>query len=161
MVSYNKSVKCDQNARSESLIVSNLVFCSLFKRIWEREERYGNAKLSDFGLTFTQSNALEYIVRRGGTATQKELEEHMEIQHSAVVGIVSRLESKGMIITTPSDKDRRQKLLIPTELGCKTREDIAEDKDRVERTLIAGFSNEDAALLEEMLVRVYKNLAGE
>lgn len=141
--------------------MSDLIFCSLFKRIWEREERYANARLSDFGLTFTQSIALEYIVERSGTATQKDLEDHMEIQHSAIVGIVSRLAAKGMIVTTPSERDRRQKLLFSTELGRKTCGDIVEDKNRVERTLVDGFSEEEANLLEQMLVRVYKNLAGE
>lgn len=141
--------------------MSDLIFCSLFKRIWEREERYANARLSDFGLTFTQSIALEYIVERSGTATQKDLEDHMEIQHSAIVGIVSRLAAKGMIVTTPSERDRRQKILFSTEFGRKTCGDIVEDKNRVERTLVDGFSEEEANILEQMLVRVYKNLAGE
>ena len=136
-------------------------YCSLFKHIWEREEKYANIKLSNFGLTFTQSNALEYIAERSGSVTQKDLEEHMEIQHSAVVGIVSRLEAKGMITTGSCPHDRRQKLLFVTELGKQINNDIQEDKDKVEATLISGFSEEEAALLEKMLIRVYKNLAGE
>ena len=136
-------------------------YCSLFKHIWEREEKFANIKLSNFGLTFTQSNALGYIAERSGSVTQKDLEEHMEIQHSAVVGIVSRLEAKGMITTSSCPHDRRQKLLFVTELGKQINNDIQEDKDKVEATLISGFSEEEAALLEKMLIRVYKNLAGE
>lgn len=138
--------------------MSSNQFCLLFKRIWEREERFANAKLSDYDLTFTQSNALEYIVEND-SITQKNLEEHMEIQHSAVVGIVSRLESKGMIISTNSRQDRRQKLLFPTKLGLQVLEDIRADKERVENTLLKGLSEEDCAQLEHLLTRVYQNLA--
>lgn len=161
VIFYNKMSRMTYIIRSESFTVSDLVLCSLFKRIWEREEKYANAKLSDFGLTFTQSNALEYIVERNGAATQKDLEYHMEIQHSAVVGIVSRLEAKGMIVTTPCDKDRRQKLLFPTELGRKTCDNICEDKNRVARALIEGFSDDEIKVLEGMLMRVYTNLADD
>lgn len=135
--------------------------CSYFKHIWEREEKHANNTLSGFGLTLTQSYALEYIVEHGGTATQKELEERMEIQHSAVVGVVSRLEAKGMIATAFSTQDKRQKLLIPTELGRRTCADLAEDKDRVERDLVKGFSEEEVTQLQQLLSRVYKNLAEE
>ena len=135
-------------------------YCLLFKHIWEREEKFANTKLSDFGLTYTQSNALEYIAENPGTVTQKDLEEHMEIQHSAVVGIVSRLEAKGMVAFTSCEHDRRQKLLFPTELGKQIHNDIQEDKANVEAALLSGFSEEEAKQLETMLIRVYKNLAG-
>lgn len=131
----------------------------LFKHIWEREERFANAKLNSYGLTFTQSNALEYIAACKGSATQKDLEAHMQIQHSAVVGIVSRLESKGMIVAATSRKDKRQKLLFPTDTGLQILNDIHADKERVEEALIQGFSEEEAAQLQKLLARVYRNLA--
>ena len=135
--------------------------CSYFKHIWEREEKHANNTLSAYGLTLTQSYALDYIVERGGTATQKELEDRMEIQHSAVVGIVARLEAKGMIATAFSTQDRRQKLLIPTERGRATFAALAEDKEKVQRDLIRGFSEAEIPELEQMLARIYKNLAEE
>lgn len=135
--------------------------CLLFKHIWEREERYANAMLNSFGLTFTQSNALEYIAQNAGNATQKNLEEHMQIQHSAVVGIVSRLESKGMIATAYSPKDQRQKLLFPTSKGLQVLESIRSDKKRVADKLLDGFSKEDTEVLQQMLERVSDNLDRE
>lgn len=134
--------------------------CLLFKHIWEREEKYANAMLNNFDLTFTQSNALEYVAENAGTATQKGLEEHMQIQHSAVVGIVSRLESKGMIAAAYSPKDQRQKLLFPTKKGLQVLDSIQSDKKRVADKLLEGFSAEEIDAVQKMLQRVYDNLDG-
>lgn len=141
--------------------MTDLNYCFLIKRIWERATKHANAKLNSLGLTVSQAIALEYISERKQPVTQKTLEEHMEIQHSAVVGIVSRLEEKGMVRSAASDTDRRQKLLYPTELAKQIRRAIRKDQETVERTLTMGFSKKETAQLEKMLVRIYENLADE
>lgn len=139
----------------------NIDLCLLIKHIWEREERYANAMLNRYDLTFTQSTALEYIVRHAGDATQKSLEEHLQIQHSAVVGIVSRLEAKGMIATAYSPKDQRQKLLFATNKGLQVLKDIQIDKERVAGKLLDDFQPDEKKELQGMLLRVYENLGNE
>lgn len=156
--SNRKNVTCDI---SEMIMTDHINICLLFKHIWEREERYANTKLNSFELTFTQSNALEYIVQNAGGATQKSLEEHMQIQHSAVVGIVSRLESKGMIASAYSPKDQRQKLLFPTNKGLQVLESIQSDKKLVADKLLDGFSEKDIVELQSLLERVSENLDRE
>lgn len=155
---YRKNVTCDI---FENIMSDHINLCLLFKHIWEREERYANAKLNSFGLTFTQSNALEYIAQNAGNTTQKSLEEHMQIQHSAVVGIVSRLESKGMITTAYSPKDQRQKLLFPTSKGLQVLDSIQSDKKLVADKLLDGFSQKDITELQKLLERVSENLDRE
>lgn len=139
--------------------MSDLIYCTYFKHIWEREEKYANNKLKDSDLTFTQSNALEYICRGEGQTTQKDLENYMEIRHSAVVGIVSRLESKNLIFSFEDSADRRQKILKATPKGERLNLEIQKDKERVENRVISGFSEEEQRILSSMLERVYKNLA--
>ncbi|MBE6517783.1 MAG: MarR family transcriptional regulator [Thermoplasmata archaeon] len=58
-----------------------------------------NSKLSETDLTLTQFKVL-YVLSHctdDGTATQKQIEEHLYITHPTAVGLFRRMESKGLI----------------------------------------------------------------
>ena len=131
---------------------------SYIKWIWFKKVKHANNALKPFGITVAQFHALEYIIESEGSVTQKDLEKQMDIQHSAVVGIVSRLEKKGYIVTAVSKQDRRQKLLIPTEIGRETWAILARDKDAVIAGMTDGFTEDEIRQLEELLMRIYRNL---
>ena len=132
--------------------------CYLFKHIWEREECHANNTLREFDLTFSQSYALDFIIESDETVTQRELEEYLGVRHSAVVGIVSRLEAKKLIVSVFSKKDQRQKMLVPTQRGREIYDAVAGDKINVQNDLVKGFSQEEEKILCEMLERIYHNL---
>lgn len=122
--------------------------------------RRANMKLKYHDLTLTQSGVLDFIVDSGGEVTQKNVEDFMEINHSAVVGIITRLERKGLITSGYYSGDKRQKVLTITSEGRKVHDDINADKWNVERSLTKGFTQYEYEELFRLLYRVYRNLEG-
>lgn len=66
-------------------------------------------------LTLTQTRVLGFLAEMGGQATQKEIEDDLQVSHPTVVGLVSRMEQKGFLTTRPDPMDRRNKLVELTE----------------------------------------------
>lgn len=130
---------------------------ALIKRIHEGYRMQENRKLKAFGLTVTQAEALAFITESPDVVTQKDLERRMGITHSAAVSLVSRLEAKGLICCVTKQEDRRQKLLIPTETGKQTEQELTGYETDAEAELLRILSREELDQLEALLRRIYQN----
>lgn len=62
--------------------------------------------LRDAGFTFPQLSVI-HVLRRGGRATVHEISAALSLKDSTVSGILDRLERRGFITRTRSEKDRR------------------------------------------------------
>lgn len=101
-----------------------------FKIIDEKIKVRADADLKRHGLTLTQTRVMGFLAEMGGQATQKEIEEDFQVSHPTVVGLVSRMEQKGLVTTCPDLMDRRNKLVKLTERALEMQQFIGNHKNR-------------------------------
>ena len=131
----------------------------LIKNISDKLKVKADAELKQYNLTLTQSRVFAYLGRRGGQATQKEIEVFLEVSHPTVVGIVSRMEQNGYVTSWPSEDGRNKNVKLTSQaeaIGTEMEQRILAK----EQALLAPPSLEDQERLREMLLAISKNLDG-
>ena len=128
------------------------------KTINDKIKIKADADLKTHNLTMSQSYVLTYLARRGGLATQKEIEDFLQVSHPTVVGIVSRLEDKELVSSWMDERDRRNKNVRITEKARRLVNDMTRTIKLQESRMLAAFSPEEKKQLADMLRRIYQNL---
>lgn len=90
-------------------------------------------------------------------ATQKDLEDFLQVSHPTTVTIVKSMEAKKMVETSVDEEDRRMKnvKLIWGNEGIYN--ELRQNAENIERKLLAGFSEEEKEQFLSFLNRAYKN----
>lgn len=130
----------------------------LIKNINDKLKVKADADLKRHNITLSQSRVFAFLNSKGGQATQKEIEIFLEVSHPTVVGIVSRMERNGYVISYIDENDRRNKIVKLTKQAEALRMDMERSMIANEQKILTSFSNEDIKRLREMLLRIYKNL---
>lgn len=131
----------------------------LLKVIQENAERHANQIYKPVDLTSAQVRLMKYVrSREGHMATQKEIEHYFQVSHPTVVGIVQRLEHKGLIRTEMDTKDKRKKLIFLTEKEEELYQQMKNFHGEMEHILTAGMSEEQIRQLSGLLNMVLDNL---
>ena len=130
----------------------------LIKNINDKLKAKADADLKHYNLTLAQSRVLTFLHFNGGQATQKEIEVFLDVSHPTVVGIVSRMEQNGHVISWIDENDKRNKIVKLTETAEALSMDMEHDISENERKMLASLSAEDIEQLRELLLAVYKNL---
>lgn len=130
----------------------------MMKKISEEMERKANEQLKKYRLTLTQGKVILFLAdKQHKTATQKELEDFLQVSHPTTVTIVKSMESKNMVETVRDDEDRRMKnvrlIWGDEEIYSQLRQNASE----LDTDLMKGFSQEEQELFGEFLRRVYMN----
>lgn len=133
----------------------------LIKLIAEQAERNANRLLKQLGVTSSQLRALFVLEEADGPIPEKQLEEQLHISQPSTVGLVRRMESKEMLTTTPSQKDRRSILLQLTPKGEKICQDSKKDMAYGQDIIEQGLSEEEKHQLRRILGQIYQNLSDE
>lgn len=131
----------------------------LIKNIDEKLKVHADSDLKNHNLTLSQSAVLIFLYGCDGfRATQKEIENHLEVSHPAVVGIVSRMEQNGHLITWMDPKNRRNKIVCLTPQARELGGLMNRMRLDWEKRMLQGFSAEEAEQLKKMLLKVNSNL---
>lgn len=129
------------------------------KRISDYIEADANRELEQYGLTMSQARVLSFLLnRRGKTTIQKDVEDYFEIRHSTVIGILQRMEAKGLVVSSVDPGDRRQRIINVTASAVELEKEVENHRDESERRLAAGMSAEELSEFKRLLYTVYKNL---
>ena len=128
------------------------------KTINDKIKIKADADLKTHNLTMSQSYVLTYLAKRGGLATQKEIEDFLQVSHPTVVGIVNRLEDKELVNSWMDERDRRNKNVRITEKARRLVDDMTRTIKLQESRMLASFSPEEKKQLADMLRRIYHNL---
>jgi DNA-binding MarR family transcriptional regulator len=123
----------------------------LFWRIFSADKPRRMATLNELGLAPMQSMALMQL-RPGEPMTMSAMAHALQCDNSNVTGIADRLEAMGLIERRPAEHDRRVKTLVITDKGSELRGEV-EQRMSVPPPPLAGMSEEDAALLRDVLQR--------
>lgn len=131
----------------------------LIKGIHDKLKVKADVDLKEFDLTLTQSRVMGFLAGNGGQATQKEIEVFLGVTHPTVVGVVSRMEQKGFLVSWIDESDKRNKNVMLTEKANAVGADMDRSVETMEDRLVASLSAEEVKKLKDMLWVMYKNLS--
>ena len=130
----------------------------LIKMINDKIKVKADADLNTYELTLSQSRVLTFLKSKDGQATQKEIEEFLEVSHPTVVGIVSRMEQNGYVTTWLAPKQQRSKMVRLTEKAQAIGEELVRMVQEQEASMLQGLTEEQVTELAKMLLVIYGNL---
>lgn len=130
----------------------------LIKNINDKLKVKADADLKHSNLTLAQSRVLAFLDRRGGQATQKEIEVYLEVSHPTVVGIISRMKQNRHLRCWVDETDKRNKIVALTEQAKALGEEMEQRISANEKMLLASLSEADIKKLKQMLLIIYNNL---
>lgn len=109
-------------------------------------------------VTLSQLRVLIFLSRQPNrTCCQRDIEHHFDVSHPTVVGLIKRLEAKGLLHAETAQSDRRKKELHLTDAGEALLEQAAAHRNSMEAQLCKGFSPEDMEKLRTLLALIYQN----
>jgi DNA-binding MarR family transcriptional regulator len=86
------------------------------RRIIRAVDLYSKRLALEFGITTPQLLCLEEIIAKGAMMIRSVAEE-VHLSSSTIVGIIDRLEAKGLAKRERTSHDRRKVMVVPTEAG--------------------------------------------
>lgn len=124
-------------------------------RMNRKMEKAVNVALSGDGITRSQATVLNELFKsEDGMCTMKELERSLGSAQSTVVGVVDRMEEKGLVETLPSKNDRRVRVIHITELGAQLHMQTRELYDAVYQQIFAPLTETELQILRLLLERL-------
>lgn len=97
-------------------------------------------------------------MKKGGSATQKEIEDVMEVSHPTVVGLVARMEMNGFVTFKKDEEDGRNKIVSLTPYAVKTGVNMDKVVGNMEEKMLVSLSQKQVEQLTDTLEVIYKNL---
>lgn len=134
--------------------------CSmLIKQIHLTLEKQGNNLLRSQDLTLSQIEALWFISHAFEKQMPlKELEKGLHVAQSTTVGIVSRLEQKGLVESFGDKSDKRIKIVKITVLGEQVCAKAKQSMEQTEESLLSGLTEIEKDLFKSLLKKVKSTL---
>lgn len=131
----------------------------LIKEINDALFKRANRHLAKSGLTLSQMRLQQILLEvPDHQMSFKDLEHRLHIAQSTTVGLINRLEKKGLVETWIDPEDRRTKLARLTEEGadCCRRAALFMEDDT--EWLTAGFTDQEIAELFRLLSHLKHNV---
>lgn len=130
----------------------------LFKQIHIKCEHKMNQHLASENLTSAQLAFMSYLLdHKGGKVTQKDIAEALEIKHTTVIGLVKRLEEKGLVQSVTDSDNRKYRNISLTKEAMKVEERIRDHRRAMDETLSKGLTDEEIEQLRTLLKKVRNN----
>lgn len=130
----------------------------LIKSISDKLRMRADADMVEHNLTLSQCWVHAYLNHHDGEATQKEIETFMEVSHPTVVGIISRMERAGHVVTRTDETDKRNKIVRLTDESRAMGWEIEQTTLAREKAMLAPLTEEEVSELRRMLEIIYQNI---
>lgn len=131
----------------------------LMKKISEESERRINEELKQYQLTLTQGKIVLFLVdKENHTATQKELEDYLEVSHPTTVTIVKSMQNKGILQTDIDPEDKRMKLVTLVWGNEEIYKELQLHAIKMEDAVMNGFTMEERETFMKLMKKAYQNL---
>ncbi len=130
----------------------------LIRQISNQIRKGADEHLREIGLTFSQSKVMGYIYYNGGTVTQRDIENFMQVSHPTVVGLVSRMEKNKLVTCKKDQQDKRNKIVTETEKARKLIKDFEDGRIELEKRMVQGFSEDEKTQLHRLLHKLMENM---
>lgn len=129
-------------------------FGRLLGSVFRRWRRYVDDEFRALGFTDATRAPLIGLYDHAGSMRQRELAEHLGLEASALVRVISLLERRGLVSCAPDQRDRRSKQISLTPLGREWAERIIAKSYEAELRFLASVSAEELAVTRRVLTRI-------
>ena len=129
-----------------------------FRKIHICFKANGDAHAKKFNLTQTQMHILHYLFDHSGNVTQRDIEKHLDMKHSTVIGILGRMEKNGFIEISVNKSDRRQRNIKLLKSAYDVRSDCEAEREYTETKLSSALTADELEELKILLDKVYNIL---
>lgn len=130
----------------------------LLKQITDKIKVSADASLKSRGLTLSQVRMLKFVSDHLDGVTQKAIENHFQVSHPTVVGIITRMEKNGYLECWQDPEDKRNKMVRLTEKARPVAMEMEQEMQKQEKQLLQGLSEEQIDNLYEALYKIFKNV---
>ena len=107
--------------------------------------------LAQMDLTSSQGHIMGYLAHRQDPPCSRDIEEHFQLSHPTVSGLLARLEKKGFIQFRPDEVDRRCKRIYILPKGRECIDTMRRTIDEHEQRMVQGFTDEEKAQFAQLL----------
>ena len=137
----------------------HLCAVGIFLRVMRRHHACVERRLGDLDIHHCQHRMLVQLAKQQeDTPSQKELAEIMGVSPAAVTTTLKRLEKEEYITRSATDEDNRRNEIHITEKGLSKITECHEIFESTDRTMFAGFTEEEMATLISFMERMDRNL---
>ncbi|HIT85349.1 MAG TPA: MarR family transcriptional regulator [Candidatus Ornithomonoglobus intestinigallinarum] len=120
-----------------------------------------NERLKKLDLTFSQMHILIYILMHGGRdVRQRDILHYFNIAHPTVVGLLRRMEKKGLVCVESDPDDRRGNCVTALPKANAILEQLKEGQLHIEALLTKELTPEQQAELKKILKIIYGGMYG-
>ena len=116
------------------------------------------ANVKSLGLTTGQPKVLDYLQDHDGSS-QKEIAKGCHIEPATLTSLLAGMEKKELITRSMKEGDRRMLYVSMTKKGWKLQSQINAEFSRLEQMAMQNMSEEDKAMLIQLLSQIYENMA--
>lgn len=109
-------------------------------------------------LRWRHAEVLKILVQRTST-TQQQLLEALQVDASALVGLLNELERDGLVRRVRDPKDRRRHLVEISAAGRQALDNVFAGVHLVERAVLKGLSEDERRTLQRLLGAVRDQMA--
>lgn len=130
-----------------------------FKLIHEGFVAMFNRELKEDDITFSQVMVISYLdEHQDKKVTQKDISEALHIKHPTTIGLLKRLEEKGMIKNVTDPDNRRCRNVTLSEKGLEFVDKRRERRKNTDYYLVNGMTEEEIESLRKLLDKVIDNM---
>ncbi|WP_144293547.1 MarR family winged helix-turn-helix transcriptional regulator [Rhodoligotrophos appendicifer] len=134
----------------------------LGSQVWQTARQWRRSvdrRLHPFGLTEATWLPLLKLSRAAAPLRQKDLASALCLDSSSVVRLLDSLEAAGLVIRQEEDGDRRAKVIMLTEQGRSTVDQVEAVAREVRDEALLGLSDADVVTALHVLDHVHSRLA--
>jgi len=129
------------------------------KRINDAMISYANNELKELGLTFSQMEVICYLCEnKNKIIYQKDIENHLNLSHPTVIGILKRLKAKELILIEVNSIDKRKRNIKITDKVFEIEEKMNKKKKEMEKHVESFLTTKEIDELERLLKILCENI---
>ena len=134
---------------------------SLTSRIREIGNSFIIRKLKEYGLTnlAPSHGDVLFVLYKQDNSTMKDIADKIHRTKATLTVLIDKLEENGFVTREKSSQDNRNTLIALTDKGKKLKPIFEQISKELNDLLYNNFTEEEAYLLDSLLVKMVKNLS--
>lgn len=131
----------------------------LIKKLDKVFKQNFNQELERVGLTFSQMRVLRFIEDNPKMKiTQKDISNELDIQHSTTIGLLKRMQEKGLVRVVVNEDNRRCRNIFLTKKAEDIRYEMERGREIMESRVVKSFTDEEKETFYRLLNKAIDNL---
>ena len=116
----------------------------LIKKLDKVFKQNFDQELERVGLTFSQMRVLRFLENNPNTKiTQKDISKELDIQHSTTIGLLKRMQEKGLVTVVVDEDNRRCRNIFLTNKAEEISCEMERGRNIMENRVFASFTEDE------------------